>query len=282
LGEIEPGTSKIARFYLVTPSEEKIFVYMSTSKSDIRIFKNTKYKDFVYNYSEEDIRPWIEFLSNPVELNPPLKKQTTEAGVPITGAREIIFMLKVPEDAESGYHSGKINLNPVGSEPSMFTIKAVVPLQFMFKVPGEAVREGKILEISSGNYGIDGRLNMNVYFQNTGTVTMYVGPGTIEILDERGPIGSVSTNFAYVEPGETTAFSGFWFPENIELGNYNAKATLNYFTGSTSKQSSIDVYKKTTPPVGKVVEEEFVLPWWGVVLIFIIVVVIALIYYYKS
>ena len=44
LGEIEPGTSKIARFYLVTSSQEKFFVYMTSTKDDIRIFKNTKYR----------------------------------------------------------------------------------------------------------------------------------------------------------------------------------------------------------------------------------------------
>jgi len=284
LGEVEPGTSKIARFYLVTSSQEKFFVYMTSTKDDIRIFKNTKYKEFVNNYSEEDVSSWVEFLSNPVELKEPEESQSTKAGVPIAGAREIIFILKVPDDADPGYHSGIINLNPVGSveAPSMITIKAVVPLKFVFKVPGKPIREGKILEISSGKYGIDGRLYVNVYFQNTGTVTMGVGPGTVDILDERGSFGSLFTNFAYVKPGETTILSGFWFPKDIELGKYNATASIDYFTGYAFKKSVIDVYKPPTPPVGKVVEEEFVFPWWVLVIIFIVVVIIALLYYYKS
>ncbi len=284
LGELEPGTSKIARFYLVTSSEEKFFVHMTPTKGDISTFKNSKYKDFVNNYSEEDVSSWVEFLSNPVELKKPQGKQITKAGAPIAGAREIIFILKVPDDAEPGYHSGLINLNPTTFEgaPSMIAIKAVVPLKFVFKILGEATREGKILEISSGSYGLDGRLRINVYFQNTGTVTMGVGPGAASILDERGTLGSLHTNFNYVEPGETTTFFGFWSPEDIELGKYNTTAKLDYFTGSAFKQSVIDVYKRPTPPVGKVVEEKFVFPWWVIALIFIFVVIIALIYYYKS
>ena len=282
LGELEPGTTKIARFYLVTSSKEKFFVYMNPTKDDISTFA-THYKDFVNNYSEEDISSWVEFLSNPVELKEIQEGENTKAGVPIAGAREIIFILKIPKNAEPGYHSGMINLNPTTFKgaPSMITIKAVVPLKFIFKIPGKAIREGKILEISSGNY-MDDKLYANVYFQNTGTVTMGVGPGRVNILDERGSLGSLSTNFAYVKPGETIKFFGFWFPEDIELGKYNATAKIDYFTDSAFKQSVIDVYKRPTPPVGKVIEKEFVFPWWAIVLLFIIIVIIALIYYYKS
>jgi hypothetical protein len=280
LSEVESGTSKIARFYLVTSSKEKFFVYMSSTKDDINTFAN-QYKDFIYNYSEEDVSSWVEFLSNPVELKETSEGQNTKAGVPITGAREIIFILKVPKNAEPGYHSGVINLNPTNFKgaPSMIAIKSVVPLKFIFKVPGKAIREGKILEISSGNY-VNNKLSANVYFQNTGTVTMYVGPAVVNIFDERGLLDSLSTNFNYVKPNQMFTFSGSWLPK--EFGKYNATAKIDYFTGSAFKQSIIDVYKQPTAPTGKAVEEEFVFPWWIVVLLFIVIVTIALIYYYKS
>jgi hypothetical protein len=282
LGELEPGTSKIARFYLVTSSKEKFFVYMNPTKDDLSSFA-TQYKDFVNNYSEEDVSSWVEFLSNPVELKETPEGQNTKAGVPIAGAREIIFILKIPKNAEPGYHSNVINLNPTNFKgaPSMIAIKAVVPLKFIFKIPGKAIREGKIMEISSGNY-VDDKLYANVYFQNTGTVTMGVGPGSVNIFDERGLLDSASLNFDYVKPGKTTTFFGFWFPKDIKLGKYDATAKINYFTGSASKQSIIDVYKRPTVPVGKVTEKEFVFPWWAIVLLFIVVAIIALIYYYKS
>jgi hypothetical protein len=284
LGEIEPGTSKIARFYLVTSSKEKFLVQMSPTRDYISTFMNGKYKDFIYNYSEEDVSSWVEFLSNPVELKEVQESQNTKAGTPIAGAREIIFILKVPKNAEPGYHSGVINLNPASlhEAPSMISIKAVVPLKFIFKVPGKAIREGKILEVSSGNYDLDNRLNVNVYFQNTGTVTMGVGPAVVNIFDERGLLDSLSSNFDYVKPGKTTIFSGFWFPKDIKLGKYNATAKIDYITDSAFKQSFIDVYERPTPPVGKVVEKEFVFPWWAIILLFIFVAIIALIYYYKS
>lgn len=280
LGEIEPGTSKIARFYLVTSSKEKFFVRMESVKADINTFTTSKYKDFIHNYSEEDITSWVEFLNNPVELAPPGESQTTKAGVPITGSREVIFILRVPDDAEPGYHSGVINLNPKNFKgaPSTITIKAVVPLKFIFKIPGKATREGKILEINPGTY-VGDKLYVNVFFQNTGTVTMGVGPGRIYISDEIDQSVSLPTNFAYVEPGETKIFSGTWSPEDI--GEYNATANINYFTGAAFKESIIDVYKRPAPPVGRVVEEEFVFPPWALILLFISVVIIALYIYYK-
>lgn len=283
LGEVEPGTSKIARFYVVTSSEEKFFVYMKPTKGDISTFMTSKYKDFVSNYSEEDISSWIKFLNNPVELKEPEERQITKAGVPIAGAREVIFILKVPDDAEPGYHWSTISLDPTTHQgaPSMIAIKAVVPLKLIFKVSGNAIREGKILEISSGNY-VHGELLVNVYFQNTGTITLGAGPGSVEIFDERGSLGSVTTNFNYVKPGETIKFFGSWLPKDIEYGKYNATAKIGYVTGSATKKSVIDVYERPTPPVGKVIEEEFVFPSWAIVLIFIVVVIIALIYYYKS
>jgi len=283
LGEIEPGTSKIARFYLVTTSEEKFFVYMKPNKGNIRTFTIDKYKDYINNYSEEDASSWVEFLRNPVEMEEPLNKETTKIGAPINGAREVIFILKIPEDAEPGYHSGRIDLEPTTFEgaPSMISIKAVAPLIFIFKVPGTAIREGKILEISSGDYTPDGRLKLNIYFQNTGTITLHA-TGSAEIWDDRGKLDSMGTNFAGVEPGKIVNFVGFWSPKNMEIGKYNATARIDYVTGSAFKQSIIDVYKPPTPPIGKVIEEEFVFPWWAIILIFIVIVLIALVYYYKS
>ncbi len=283
LGELEPGTSKIAKFYLITSSKEKFFVYMNPVKIDIDTFMTTNYKDFINNYSEEDVHTWVEFLSNPVELKEIQEGQNTNAGIPIAGAREIIFILKVPKNAEPGYHYGMINLNPTTFEeaPSMVTIKAVVPLKFVFKIPGKAIREGKILEISSGSY-VDDKLYANVYFQNTGTVTIGVGPASVYIFDERGSLSSLSTNFDFVKPGETKIFSGFWFPKDIKLGRYNATAKINYFTGSAYKQSFIDVYERQMTPSGRVIEKEFVFHWWVIVLIFIVIAIIALLYYYKS
>lgn len=283
LGEIEPGISKIARFYLVTSSKEKFFVYMKSTRDDIRTFTNDKYKDHINNYSEEDTNSWIEFLNNPVELQETVEKKTTKAGVPITGAREIIFILNVPENAEPGYHSGRIDLNPTsfGGSPSMLSIKAVVPLIYVFRVPGRAIREGKILDVSSGDYGTDGRLNLKIYFQNTGTVTLKT-IGSAQIFDNRGILDSLSTNLDFVEPGKTVVFSGFWFPGNLKIGKYNATAELDYTTGLATKKSFIEVYERPVMPVAKVVEEEFIFPWWTMILIFIVIIIIAIYLYYKN
>ena len=93
LGELEPGTSKIARFYLVTSSEEKFFVHMNPTGLDVRTFMTTRYKEFGNNYSEEDVSSWVEFLSNPVELKEPKERQ-------IKLLTELAFEKGIPHSVE--------------------------------------------------------------------------------------------------------------------------------------------------------------------------------------
>jgi hypothetical protein len=278
LGELKPGTSKIATFYLITISKEVSLVQLTKVKGNIDFLMKDEYKNKLLNYSEENILPWIEFINNPVELKKTDNSLKTKTGANIRGAREVNFIINVPKNAEPGYHMGMINLNPLTSESGkMFTIKAVVPLTFIFKVPGKAVRDGRILEVSSGSYSSNG-LILDIFFQNTGTVSMNALPVEIKIFDKNGNlIETVYSPYAYTKPGELKHITAFWDVKDVEYGQYKVNATIDYSSGHVFKESTIEVYERPEMPLARVVEKEFVFPWW--VLVILIVVIGAYIYY---
>ncbi len=281
LNEIQPGTSRIVRFYVVTASDEVLLVQLVKTKGDIDMLKKNEYKDVLMNYSDQDILPWIEFIKNPVELVKSEETSKTKAGSTIKGAREVNFIIKVPKDAEPGYHMGVITLDPLTPKTGRtVSIKTIVPFTFIFKVPGKAVRDGKIFEVSSGSYYNDG-LIINIFFQNTGTVTISTLPLEIKISDKKNnPVDSLSSAAVYIKPGEMKQLTALWHIENVELGNYNAEVKIDYVSGYALKKSTIEVYGKPLIVPARVVEKEFVFPWWVFVILALIVIVAYI--YYKS
>jgi hypothetical protein len=278
LGEIRPGESKIATFYVITISEGISLVQLTKEKANIDFLKKNEYKDKLLNYSEEDILPWIEFINNLVELKKTDNSLKTKTGSSIRGAKEVNFIINVPKNAEPGYHMGMINLNPITSESGkMFTIKAIAPLTFIFKIPGKAIREGRIFEVSSGSYSNNG-LILDIFFQNTGTVSMNALPAEIKIFGKNGnSIWTVYSSYAYTRPGELKHITALWDVKGVEYGKYNANATIDYSSGYAFKESTIEVYERPEMPLPRVVEKGFVFPWW--VLIILIVIIAAYIYY---
>jgi len=271
LGTIDPDVSKIARFNVISTSGEVILTYLTPSEGTLDWFKNSDYKDYSFNLSEQSISQWVEFINNPAEV------KRTEGGT-IKGASEIVFILNVPKNAEPGYHMGIINLDPVGPEKgAMFNIKAVVPLIFIFKVPGNAIRNARIIDIVPGDYTGD-YLNLKMFAQNTGTVTLKQLIGTIDIFDRDGEkITTLSTSGNSIKPGEVISLNTLWLIKDVEKGVYDAKLTLDYSTGLVSKNTTIEV-TKIFLPTPHVVEEIYVFPWWAILAVIIIFVIAYLIY----
>ena len=267
LGNINPDSSKIARFYLISPSSETILTYMTPVDGKIDWFKNSDFKDYTSNFSEQSVSSCVEFINNPVKL-----EQTKDEM--IKGASEVTFILKVPKDIEPGYHMGMINLNPAGPEKkAMFNIKAVVPLTFIFSVPGKAIRDARIIDIVPGDYSGD-NLNLKMFVQNIGTVTLQSVNGIIDIFDKDGKkIITLSTSGNRIKPDEVSNFNLLWPVRNVEEGIYNAKLTFDYSTCIVSKNTTIKV-TKISIPTPQVVKEAYVFPWW-VILVLIIIFVIA-------
>jgi hypothetical protein len=176
---------------------------------------------------------------------------------------------------------GVITLDPLTPKAGRtIAIKAIVPFTFIFKVPGKALRDGKIFEVSSGGYYND-RLNIDIFFQNTGTVTISTLPAEIKISDKKNnPIDGLSSTVVYIKPGEMKHLTAPWDVTDVELGIYNAEVKIDYITGYALKKSTIELYKKPQISPARIVEKEFVFPGWVVVIVALIVIIAYI--YYKS
>ncbi|MFH8092570.1 MAG: hypothetical protein QXM38_01360 [Candidatus Aenigmatarchaeota archaeon] len=143
LGEIKKRETKIAKFNIITSSSDTLLVRMEATRGKADFFTPNNYWQYLSNYSEEDTKTWITFVSNPIELEP-----VNIPGANVKSMKEVTFLLTVPENAESGYHTAYIMLDPKVAKTTTkpITIRTVFPLTVIFYVPGDAVRDGKIYD----------------------------------------------------------------------------------------------------------------------------------------
>ncbi len=271
LGEVQQGSSKVGEFYIITSSTDDLMVSMETTNGNMDFFNSDKFKSMVYEYSEEDCYSWIEFPKNPVLLKPSEEEIKTSYGV-IKGWRKINFILNIPKNAEPGYHI--ISLKPTPYVPGGIgtgvTIVAVTTITVLFRVSGDAVREGSILDITTGQFTPNG-LEIDTYFQNKGTVTVSLRAEPIEFYDEKGEmVKKIVSNIDKVKPGDMVDLKAYLNTNNLSQKEYDVIANVNYKTNTTSKRSTISLEAKAaaipTP------EERPQFPWWIVVIIAIIII----------
>ena len=262
VGEVEKGAGRLARFYIVTPSEDPLLVYMESEPGSFDFFKGS-YADFVYNYSEEDMIPWIYFFSNPVELKPGNETLKT-AGGEIKGWHEINLMVNVPDDAEPGYHVARLRPRPYVPSETTGAIGAnvvsVVSVYLLLNVHGNAAREGIILDVVPG-YS-DKKILLNTYFKNTGTVTL-TAKSIQKVYDADGNyIAEVVSPKTTIKPGLTSVLNAELPVDGINLSYLSVSSTVDYVTGAAHKNSTISMPEKVI--VVKAGEGSW---WWTMVII---------------
>ncbi|MEM5834274.1 MAG: hypothetical protein QXQ69_00285 [Candidatus Aenigmatarchaeota archaeon] len=277
LGELQKSSSKPVSFFIVSPSDETIVVYLQPSQPLIDFFNTPSYQSYIFNYSEEQTSSWVQTFSNPVELKPSGELPTL--GGAIKGWREINFLLNVPENAEPGYHLVEIIPKPSLPQSSFgqvgIGIATITPVIILFKIPGTAIREGKILDITTGSYS-GNSLQLLIHFLNTGTVTISARAEEIKIFDPQGNlVKTLSSSQEKVKPKEKKALTAFLPLDGIKEGEYKVYARVNYISGSVEKNSTI----KILPALALVKPEKpFEFPFWLLILIVAIIIIIIVAY----
>lgn len=276
LGDVESGTSQIVEFFIITPSEEALLVNLEPVRGKLDFFNRAAYKDFIYNSSEQDTTGWVKIFENPVELKSDNESFSTGAGI-IRGSREISFVLDIPQNSDPGYHSLTIRPTPLVSPEEMGTvgtmIVAITTVNIVFNVSGNAIREGVILDVRKGDY-IGKNLEINTYFQNTGTTTISARVKQSIYDENSGLVGEFFSSSSYFNPSEIKPLKTYLPVSGLVLGDYETRTTVEYTTGSASKNSTVTISE--IPPTA----EDFVIfvPFW---LIFLIIILVILIIVYR-
>jgi len=268
IGKVEKGSTKLVNFYIITPSEETLLVKLEPERVNLDAIGNK----IINNLSEEDMSSWVKIINNPVELKP-----INTTGV-IKGQRQIGFLIEIPKNAEPGYHLVNIKPTPLMTSetigPIGSRVVAIIPVKVLLDVIGNVIRRGVILDVETGNY-VGNKLEINTYFQNTGTVTISAS-GTQRFYDKNGElIKEISLGSLYIEPKGIKVFKGFLSKEEISLGDYNVYTVINYKTGTAEKSSLITI---PSPPTALVTRAEEVFIPLLVIIVVIVFVVSVIIY----
>lgn len=249
LGQVQKNSKEIISFLILSPTNESLLVSLKAMPGSIDFFKiNKNYSWAIKNFSEQNASGWVEFINNPVSLQPVKEEIKLRKGV-IKGAREIRMFLNIPADAEPGYHLITITPTPIIPKPAggrgigVQTV-ATAAINVLFKIAGKAKRQGEILTIVPGNY-INGFLQLKVLFKNTGTTTINAKLSSLEIFDQNNTkIASFKSAPMPVKPNEVRKFSVLLDARNLTPGNYLAKANVSYTTGYDTKTEEITITKK--------------------------------------
>lgn len=231
LGTLQRGESKIVKFYVVSPSNEEILVSMKEEPGNPD-FLIPKYSDRLANFSEEDASKWIVYFSNPIVLKPQETPLETQVGK-IRTWREVSLMIKVPLNAEPGYHLVSVEPRPqVSQQPGGqigIGLISLAKVNIFFKIDGTAVRDGEIVEIlTEGN-------KVKVYFKNKGTVTMRVRSYG-QIFFENSSI-SFSTSSIDLKPNELGELIGY-IDQPIK-GEYEGRVVVDFLSGEKEKTTTL-------------------------------------------
>jgi hypothetical protein len=268
LGEISAGESKRGSLVLTTTSDEGFLVNIDVAQGSNDFF-GERYSYVMEAYSEQDASSWLSFLNAPVYLD-----VSTESSDPnIIKASKVNFIVNVPDDAEPGYHLVEIIPNP--EVPSGWStgvnIVAVTKINLLFKVLGDADREGEILDMNARIVGK--RTMVDIYFQNTGSVSMYARADNIMIYDsEKRLIDSIWSSKAFIEPGEVVKLTGF-VTRPLDPGSYLASANVSYMTGHAAKETDLWLEPPSLAAAQDApsASEQAAFPWWIVIIAILII-----------
>jgi hypothetical protein len=248
LGEVEPGSEQLIDFYLMTDWDKDLVVYLSSAPA-LPYFYNPARVRHGYEFnlsetSEEQVYEEITFVENPVVLPPEKKKFKLDGGF-VNANKRIGAILKIPTNAEPGYHAVRIKFTPRAETQGQglgIGIITLSELYVVFKIPGKVVRSGYIAAFDSKRVG-NGEM-IKILFKNNGTVSIRVG-GSLKVYKGNETI-TLKIVPDLIKPNDIATLHAYWDVTNIKEGNYNVSATVNWLTGEDYKEGRIEVQP---PPI---------------------------------
>lgn len=281
-GEVEPGSTVEHTVYITTNFDNNFTVNPSArSGSQSMMFMESQ--DARYETSEEDIKSWVELPQN-AEVDPNNRYRVDVGGSPANAYGEFDVTIRVPSDAEPGYHYGRIRLNPeipAESQRAGTTNWGETVPNFRFRVTGNAEREVQVQDVRGFRLG-ETQAAIEVLLNNRGTVTTTVENFEINIFDStRNQEASLRVSGTTLTPGESEWVDANWDSNSaLEQDTYQIDGNIDYLTGSSTASGSfslpgfdvVEVRPDDSPATDS--EERGGLPLWLVVMVLVIFAVL--------
>lgn len=238
LGEVQPGESESFSIGISEsePGVELNFVHREPTDSNFE-----SHYGGLEEVSKQDTENWVHVIGGTQTLEEPF--ETTINDRDVEANKVVEGILNVPENAEPGKYL--VYLRPEASTDSddQLSIQAVSTFKIAFEVPGEVVRDGRLIGTSTEAVS-NSTVRSKTYFENTGTVTKDID---IEHFNEDANESRVVSE--RVSPGTIEEFRVNWPASEIESeGNLSVEADWN--TGSQalvsqfSRSSSGEIFSE--------------------------------------
>ncbi len=273
LGVVEPGERRLVSFYVFSRDFSDLWIKVNPLYEDPLSIFSIINKKVLENVSQEDSTTWLEFIENPVKLKPLPPKIAFLKGI-AKSASEVSFFLKVPENAEPGYHAIYIRPESITKLPTKtgigISVRAFIQFPLIFYVKGVAIRKAKIIDIVPRR--VDKKLELRVITKNEGTVTLISRIKELKITNEN-TTKTFSSNWVVLKPGEIKSIS-ITLDKSVEPGNYTTTALLSYGTG-------IDIFNTTLeiPEIYEIKEKKEVKFPLAYILLFLIILLTLIVYF---
>ncbi|RLI90913.1 MAG: hypothetical protein DRO95_05285, partial [Candidatus Altiarchaeales archaeon] len=158
---------------------------------------------------------------------------------------------------------------------------AVTRFVFVFRITGEAKRDGEIMSIIGDRISKD-KAKIDVLFKNTGTCTISAYVSELKLYDKFGNLtAKLKSGIQYIKPGQIKPLTAYWVGDVIP-GTYRAEARVDYITGEAVFEDRVEipVIIKVRPKPMVEIPKKWRIPWLYILLI--IIMIILFIYWLKS
>lgn len=279
LGVVKRGEKIRLTFYILSDTKENLKIQLIYRDINPFIIGATPWS--LEELSEESFENWINFIDgNPVEIT---SKKTFYPEIGLAVNKKYNAILTVPEDAEPGYHTATILLQPLVSSPTepgaRITIITTAELRITFRVEGKVERKVEVLGFLE-KMEMPNTLLVTVFVRNKGNVTLLSKLTDFKVFDENGTvIASTPGTQSRIKAGKIgtliTRINTLNSP--LEIGKrYNASAKVTHATEEITFYGTLLVPKYVE--VIKVPAYPPPFLWWGVLIIALICILGYLIY----
>lgn len=282
LGELEPGNTYEAYFYVTTRGLGSEFVVQPKYHRAPRSLFQSSNEESPFDpekASQQSMEDWISFNSDTVLVDPNERNVASlDGGGTVVYNSRIRFEIDVPRDAEPGYHAGAINLEPdldrSGEGASSVLNLALTQPIFYFEVPGVAKRNLQVLDVRAVRSG-DNEARFDYIIKNNGTVTTWVGRSSSSLHNEFGEkLGVVETGGQYIRPDQTKVISTEWKSSAIEGGEFRVTGDVNYLTGKSFIDETVDISDIVQVESTDEDQEEGDTPTWIILMVLVLLGVV--------
>jgi hypothetical protein len=236
IGTVPAGQTQIVNFYLTSSGYDSPYPVSVSAEEPLssRMLDPVESPVEVEEYSEEPIDSWMDFTQDQFTVDP--NNATTYVlpnGDTIEAEGRIRMYLRVPSNAEPGWHAGAISISPqIDSSGTGFgsQVQAVTQPTFVFRVPGNAERRLEVVDARGIRTGED-TARIDIRVANRGSVTTSIAGGEIDVYNRetRERVDSMILGNMEFRPQRSRVISTT-MRSGVEQGSFRLNGSIDYWS----------------------------------------------------